>query len=366
MALVSVVIPVYRGSVHLEPLLEALRRDPYEGKEVLVVVDAPLQETRILAGRHPEARVIFNETRVGKVQALNDAVTQTRGEYLLFLDADVEIRQEGFLGRVAEALDKHELVDIKKLVVCDSPLARLVSYDYLSSSLTNHMFSRLLGRCPQLNGAAFAVRRDTLHRLGGFPEAICEDLELAFKAYSLGVSYRFADDIEVHNAVDPSLRQWVQQRRRWGVGLAHWVTGHIGALLVNAARNPHVFAAALLIIFPSAPLIVASFLVPNGLFMKLLSLVLMLLSGLNVVLVPPVYAITVFLVAAKTLTAATVSFAGTGVALFFASRSLGYRFSVVEYTAYYLLYNPAWFLMTVITLMHVLARRKSPELDWKV
>ena len=100
--------------------------------------------------------------------------------------------------------------------------------------------------------------------------------------------------------------------------------------------------------------------------MKLLSLALMLISGLNVVLVPPVYAIAVFLVTAKTLTAATVSFVGTGAALFLSSRRLGYRFSVLEYTAYFLLYNPAWFLMSVISLIHVLVRRRSPELDWKV
>jgi cellulose synthase/poly-beta-1,6-N-acetylglucosamine synthase-like glycosyltransferase len=365
-ALISVIIPVYKGSERLEPLLEALRRDPYREKELVVVVDAPLPETLELVKRHPETRFIFNEERVGKVNALNDAVPRTGGEYLIFLDADVEGRQDGFLGLVVDALGEHALIDIKKLVIRDSSLARLVSYDYLSSSLTNLVFSRLLGRSPQMNGAAFAVRRETLQRLGGFPKAICEDLEMAFKAYSLGVSYRFADDIEVHNAVDPSLRRWVRQRRRWGVGLAHWVTGHIGALLVNAARNPNVFVAALLIIFPSAPLIVTSFLLPNGLYMKLLSLALMLLSGLNVILVPPVYAIAVFLVAAKMLTAATVSFVGTGAALFLASRRLGYKFSVVEYTAYYLLYNPAWFLMTVITLMHVLVRRKSSELDWKI
>lgn len=366
MARLSILIPVYRGSVQLEPLLEALRRDPYLDKEVVVVSDAPLPETRGLRESHPEARFIFNEERMGKVAALNAAVPQTAGEYLLFLDADVEVRQDRFLERVVEALEKYELVDIKKLIVRDSPLARLVSYDYLSSSLTNLIFGRLVGRSPQINGAAFAVRRGTLQRLGGFPNAICEDLELAFKAYSLGVSYRFAEDIEVHNAVDPSLRRWVSQRRRWGIGLTNWITGHIGALLVNAARNPHVFVAALLIIFPSAPLIVASFLFPNGLYMKLLSIALMFLSGLHVMLVPPVYAIAVFLVAAKTLTAATVSFVGTGTALFLASRRLGYRFSVVEYTAYFLLYNPAWFLMTVISLMHVLVRRKNPELDWKV
>ena len=366
MARLSVLIPVYRGSKQLEPLIEALHRDLYTDKEVVVIVDEPLPETLGLPERHPEARFIFNEARLGKVDALNAAIPRTDGDYLLFLDADVEIRQDGFLERVVEVLNMFELVDIKKLIIRDSPLARLVSYDYLSSSLINLMFSRLLGRSPQINGAAFAVRRATLRRLDGFPNAICEDLELAFKAYSLGVTYRFADDIEVHNAVDPSLRRWVMQRRRWGVGLAHWITGHIGALLVNAARNPHVFVAALLIIFPSAPLIVTSFLLPNGFYMKLLSLALMLISGLNVVLVPPVYAIAVFLVTAKTLTAATASFVGTGAALFLASRRLGYRFSVLEYTAYFLLYNPAWFLMSVISLIHVLVRRRSPELDWKV
>ncbi|HUV54133.1 MAG TPA: glycosyltransferase family 2 protein [Candidatus Krumholzibacteriaceae bacterium] len=366
MARLSVLIPVYRGSMQLEPLLEALRRDPYPDKEVVVVADAPLPETRGLPERHPETRFIFNEERVGKVDALNGAVPQTDGEYLLFLDADVEVRQDGFLGRVVEALDEYELVDIKKMIVRDSPLARLVSYDYLSSSLTNLLFSSLLGRSPQLNGAAFAVRRGTLQRLGGFPKAICEDLEMAFAAYTRGVSFRFAEDIEVHNAVDPSLGRWVVQRRRWGIGLAHWITGHIGALLVNAARNPHVFVAALLVIFPSAPLIVMSFLLPNGLYMKLLSLVLMLLSGGHVLLVPPVYAIALSLMVAKVMTATTMSFVGTGVAFYVASRRLGYRFNVVEYTAYFLFYNPAWFLMTVMSLIHVLVRRGSPELDWKV
>jgi len=58
-----------------------------------------------------------------------------------------------------------------------------------------------------------------------------------------------------------------------------------------------------------------------------------------------------------------VSFVGTGATFYVASRRLGYRFNVVEYTAYFLFYNPAWFLMT---LMHVLVRRGSPELDWKI
>jgi hypothetical protein len=85
-----------------------------------------------------------------------------------------------------------------------------------------------------------------------------------------------------------------------------------------------------------------------------------------VILVPPVYAIALFLVVAKSLTAATVSFVVTGVALYAASRRLGYAFNVVEYTAYFLFYNPAWFLMTLVSLIRVLVGRGSPDVDWVV
>jgi biofilm PGA synthesis N-glycosyltransferase PgaC len=363
---VSVLVPVYRGSPQLLGLLEALGRDPYPDKEVIVCVDAPTEETRALEPLYPWVSFIWSEERRGKVIALNEAVTESTGEYLLFIDSDVRLTGEGFVGRVAEALRSYELVDIKKLIVRDSPLARLVSYDYLSSSITNHLFNHLLGRSPQFNGACFAVRRDTFDRLGGFRRVICEDLDLAFRAYQSHVSFRFADDIAVENVVEASPQAWVRQRRRWGVGLGQWILENLGDLLTGSLRNPHAFLAALLVIFPSAPLIAISLVLPNDMFMKLLSVVLILLSSFQIYLVPSVFLVAVFLVVVKSLMAATVSYVGTGLVFMLGARRLGYHFNPLEYTVYFLVYNPVWFIMTLVSLVRVILGRMPPELDWKV
>jgi len=363
---VSVLVPVYRGSKQLDGLLEALGRDPYPDKEVIVCVDAPTDETRALEPRYPWARFDWSEERRGKVNAMNEAVAGSTGGYLLFIDCDIRLTEEGFVGRVAEALSVHELVDIKKLIIRDSPLARLVNYDYLSSSITNYIFNRLLGRSPQFNGACFAIRRETFTRLGGFRRFICEDLDMAFRAFKGGVSFRFADDIAVENAVDSSPRVWVRQRRRWGIGLGQWILEHFRGIMLSSLRNPHAFLAALLVIFPSAPLMALSAALPDDVFMKMLSLVLIILSSFQIYLMPSVFIVAIFPLFVKSFISIAVSYVGTGLVFMVGARRLGYHFNLLEYTAYFLVYNPVWFIMTLISLVRVVLKSDPPELDWKV
>ena len=363
---VSVLVPVYRGSQQLEGLLDALGRDPYPDKEVVVCVDSPDEETRALEDRYPWACFDWCDERRGKVNALNGAVAMSTGEYLLFIDCDVRLAGEGLIGRVAEALGSHELVDVKKRIVRDSALARLVSYEYLSGSITSLLFNRLVGKSPQFNGACFAVRRDAFNRLGGFRRVIYEDLDLAFKAYRSDVSFRFADDIVVENVVSPSLGAWLRQRKRWGVGLAQWILENAGGLAASVLRRPHVFLAALLVLSPSAPLMAMSVALPDDVFMKLLSISLLLLSSLHIYLVPSVFVVAVFMVVVKSLIAATVSYLGTGLAFALGARRLGYTFNPLEYTVYFLVYSPVWLIMILVSLVRVALGREPPELDWKV
>jgi cellulose synthase/poly-beta-1,6-N-acetylglucosamine synthase-like glycosyltransferase len=363
---VSVLVPVYRGSRQLEGLLEALGRDPYPDKEVIVCVDAPDEETKALEESHPWAHFDWCDERRGKVNALNGAVAMSTGEYLLFIDCDVRLTGDGLIGRVAEAVRSHELVDVKKRIVGDSPLARIVSYEYLSGSMTSFLFNRLVGRCPQFNGACFAIRRSTFNRLGGFRRVIYEDLDLAFKAYRGEVSFRFADDIVVENVVNPSIGAWLRQRKRWGVGLVQWLLENAGGLAACIIKRPHVFLAALLVLSPSAPLLAMSVVLPDGVLMKLLSLILLLLSSLNIYLVPSVLAAAVFVVVAKSLIASTVSFLGTGLAFALGAKRLGYSFNPLEFTVYFLVYSPVWFILILVSLVRVALKREPSELDWKV
>ncbi|MCW4048545.1 MAG: glycosyltransferase family 2 protein [Candidatus Bathyarchaeota archaeon] len=320
---VSVLIPVYMNSQHLESLLNSLRIDTYPNKEIIVCIDAPEDITRSLPVKYPDVNFIFNEERLGKVNALNKAVQSSEGDCLVFIDSDIEIRRENFLGSVVSSLKDSNLVDIKKIIIRDSLVARLVSYDYLSSSLTNYVFMKLVEKSPQFNGAAFGIRRETFLKLGGFQKVICEDIEMAFQAFRQNISFMFLDNVEVYNYVDPSFKQWIRQRRRWGIGLGHWIVKNFKDLLRSTIRNPIAFITALLLIFPSAPLIFLGIMLPTDLFLKLLSYALILLSSFQIYLLPSVYVITAFVVVAKSLTILMVSFVGTGVVFFYGAKKFG-------------------------------------------
>jgi len=136
--------------------------------------------------------------------------------------------------------------------------------------------------------------------------------------------------------------------------------------LVSVLRNPHVFLAALLVLSPSAPLIAVSFALPDDAFIKMLSLALLLLSSFQVYLMPSIFPVAVFLVVVKSFIMAMASYLGTGLVFFLGARRLGYHFDPLEYTVYFLVYSPVWFIMILVSLVRVILRREPSELDWKV
>ena len=91
---VSVVIPVFRESPQLRTTLDRLLRQNVS-KEILVVIDQPTQSSLSLAEEFKrDVKFILNGERIGKSHALNLAVKNSKGDVLLFLDADVEVPED--------------------------------------------------------------------------------------------------------------------------------------------------------------------------------------------------------------------------------------------------------------------------------
>ena len=359
----TVLVPVYKGSKHLDGLLKALERDPYPDKEVIISVDAPTDETRALESAYPWVRFRWSEKRRGKVNALNEEIAKSHGDYLLFIDSDIKITEAGFLGKVAEALRDNELVDIKKVIIRDSLMAKLVSYEYLSGSLTSYIFDTLNGSCPQLNGACFAIRRTTFERLGGFNRVLYEDLDLAFRAFQSSVSYSFADDIVVMNAVDPKIESWLRQRRRWGIGLVKWIKDNLKGLLMGVHRDPFVFLAAFFVLSPSSLLIAAILLFSADSFANISSLGI-LLSSYGLYRIPSFFPGQITIL--KTIAMMFASYLSSSIVFFVAARRLNYKFNPLEFMLYFFLYYPIWFSIILLSIVRVLLKKEPSELDWKV
>lgn len=90
--LLSVIIPVYNEAATIERVLQRVAEAPF-GKEVLVVDDASTDGTRDILRRHEGrdgVRVLWQERNLGKGAALRRAIPETRGDVVLFQDADLE------------------------------------------------------------------------------------------------------------------------------------------------------------------------------------------------------------------------------------------------------------------------------------
>ncbi|MCB2156983.1 glycosyltransferase family 2 protein [bacterium] len=89
----SVIVPVYNEVRTIELLLEKVRRSPVE-KEIIIVDGASQDGTRELLRRQemmPNTKVIYQECRKGRGNALKVGLHHAAGDLIIFQDADLEL-----------------------------------------------------------------------------------------------------------------------------------------------------------------------------------------------------------------------------------------------------------------------------------
>lgn len=100
---ISVIIPVYNEVRTIDILLEKVRRSPVE-KEIIVVDGNSQDGTKELLRKQedrPDTRVIYQDRRRGRGNALKVGLHHARGEYVIFQDADLELDPNDYPALVA-------------------------------------------------------------------------------------------------------------------------------------------------------------------------------------------------------------------------------------------------------------------------
>lgn len=85
--LVSVVIPCYNHGEYLAEALESVRRQTYQAVEMIVVDDGSTDNTSTIARAGSGITYVYQENQ-GLSAARNTGVRQSKGTFLVFLDAD--------------------------------------------------------------------------------------------------------------------------------------------------------------------------------------------------------------------------------------------------------------------------------------
>ncbi|AJB42402.1 Glycosyl transferase, group 2 family protein/polysaccharide deacetylase family protein [Thermofilum adornatum 1505] len=368
----SVIITVYREAKTLPRLLSQLSRQktsfPYE---IIVMIDEPADKiisTLIEEYRGRNVRFDVSHVRRGKVSALNTAIGLARGDVLVFLDNDVEIRDEFFLEKINRWMEKFDIAEIKKKIHIDSFLSRLVYYDYVSFGVASYIFEKHVKRCAGLNGAAMALTRKAIKDLGGFKNCILEDMDIGFRSYFTGYPFKYIFDTEVIVYSPHSIREWLNQRMRWSVGAWLWIREHLFHFAYAGNRHNVVESlAALFAMFPGSIFFASMFFASDTPLVKTLPFVLSLFGGL---IAPVIPIMTIF----EMFTSLLPPFIFVFLVLLVLysllvlpiSVKLGFQVHLVNFLLYLFVYSPLWFSVLIAAFIRVFIFQKKDISGWKI
>ncbi|MFL6230761.1 MAG: glycosyltransferase [Pyrinomonadaceae bacterium] len=202
---VSVVVPVRDGARHLARCLDALVASAYAHFEIVVVDDASSDSSAEIAGACG-ARILRLAMKSGPAAARNVGARGARGDLLLFVDADVEVRRDT-LARLAVHFAADPAVAAVFGSYDDDP-----SEPNFASQFKNlfHHFThqRSARRASTFWAGCGAVRREVFLAAGGFDarryaRPSVEDIELGYRLRRAGREIVLDRDVQVKH-----LKRW--------------------------------------------------------------------------------------------------------------------------------------------------------------
>ncbi len=200
--LVSIVVPVFNNlRVTLECLLSIQKhtdsRTPFE---IIIADDASTDESMAVLSRIPNIVYVRTERNLGFLMNCNGAARHARGEFLLFLNNDVQVTQD-WLAALVDVFGKSDRIGAvgPRILYPSGHLQEagaLVNGDCSTQLIglgddpdnSRYAFARRVDYC---SGACLILRSEVFAQLGGFSEALrpayCEDLDLCLKLRELGL-----------------------------------------------------------------------------------------------------------------------------------------------------------------------------------
>jgi len=366
---ISVFIPVYRESNQVLSVLKELLSQNVS-KEIFVTVDEPTQEfsQEISSVQDEQIRFFVNKERTGKANALNEAVKLASGKVFLFLDSDVQVTSDpDFLKKVIMEMQMTDVLDIKKEVAKGkSFLSRMAYYEYFTFNVSAWLSSRFMNKCPCVNGAAFAIKRETFEKVGGFHKVVAEDIDLAIRVFLQDGRFAYTTDVEVKNVVYSDWGKWFKQRRRWAIGQGLWTVDWYRELIKKFVKKPQVFLPSLFFLYPTLAIFLVSALMPSAwMYNSLLVFSLFLSVKFNIML--PIFLVS--LATASLLKVGIIMLSGfalTATTFYGLSRKIGFNeMKLHELFVYYFFYSNLYIIIQAIGFIQVVALGKKSGPGWK-
>ena len=205
---ISVIVPVYNEESNIDNCLNSLLKQNYKKYEILVVdnnsTDNSQKKIRQLMEKNKKIK-LFVEKRQGAASARNTGINKSRGEILLFIDADC-IAQKDWIKRIIQPIIKNneEVVMGFEEQIGDNywiNISQEKDIEYMNKVKNGKYINTL-------DGKNFAIKSETIKDIMFDPGIkIFDDFELYLKLKKARKRIRFIPDLRVKHLHKNSLKK---------------------------------------------------------------------------------------------------------------------------------------------------------------
>ena len=226
---VTLLIAAYNEEAGIFDTLNYIKKQKYNGYIKTIVIDNnSTDNTAKEVGRAIDELnmdiLLLHEPTPGKFNALNHGLNFVDTKYVITLDADTLIHKDAInflVSRMNSSPEDVVAVAGSMLVSnCrDNLLAKVQEWDYFLSIASIKRMQGLYQGTLVAQGAFSLYKTDTVKRLGGWSDAIGEDIVLTWKMLKEGNRVYFEPMAVAFTDVPIKLSHFVKQRSRWARGM---------------------------------------------------------------------------------------------------------------------------------------------------
>jgi cellulose synthase/poly-beta-1,6-N-acetylglucosamine synthase-like glycosyltransferase len=218
---ISVGVFAYNESSSLLSVLKNLANQKITGAELLeiyAVVDEPDEKLQKrlteISQEIPKIKLSFSKKRVGKSGAINRFFNLSKGNYLVFSDADNIIYDCLVLDKLIQPLLKDSTVGIAGChAVPEVPEKGF--YSFIGQKIWS-MHHQIAVKSPKICGNFYALKRDAMAKV---PEGLInDDVFQEFNCQRLGFKKHYSANAIIGIKVPDNFRDFFQQRLRIHLG----------------------------------------------------------------------------------------------------------------------------------------------------
>ncbi|WP_199824774.1 glycosyltransferase family 2 protein [Cellulomonas timonensis] len=225
----TVIIAARNEEQGIGPTIAAVHRTDYAGPVHVILADNGSTDGTAEAARRTADELgvslsVVREERPGKANALNTALETVATEYVVTVDADTLLHVES-LRRLVSRLESapDDTVAVAGAVLVrnsrENLLARMQEWDYYLGIAAVKRMQGLYQATLVAQGAFSIYLTADLRRIGGWPDAIGEDIVVTWRLMEHGQRVYFEPTAVAFTDVPTKVRHFMRQRARWARGM---------------------------------------------------------------------------------------------------------------------------------------------------